>query len=86
MLGSETTEKKNDQIVHSLRRKSQKFNSHSLAYPPHKNQGDFPFLLFSVSSEDAAGSVIFSPPQGFHCNGSIGLDTGYPMRVVGIII
>lgn len=79
-------QKKKRPIVYSLRRKSQKFNCHSLSYPPHKNQGDFPFLLFSVSSEDAAGSVIFSPLQGFHCNGSIGLDTGYPMRVVGIII
>lgn len=78
-------EKKNDQIIHSVRR-SQKFNSQSLSYPPHKNQGDFPFLLFSVSSEDAGCSVILSPLQVFHCNGSIGLDTGYPMRVVGIII
>ena len=43
-------QKKKRPIVYSLRRKSQKFNCHSLSYPPHKNQGDFPFLLFSLNN------------------------------------
>lgn len=79
MLGSETTEKKMTKLYTLLEEKARNLAVKAFHTLPIKTRGTFLFCCF-VSPEDEACSVIFSPLQGFHCNGSIGLDTGYPMN------